>query len=514
MDLARRSVRVEPAARNEEEPMHRTQIAIRRTLRLAGALVALAAADSAWAQCTHWNLAADFKLPPNQANPSADACGAPVWSFLATPSGSTTRDPSTYRLMTSPQGLAGLGSPAVFSWGATNDFVNETWLPAIGVNASGQDQTVLPGGSSFVWPAGKVLVHPGSSSLAVIGWTSPVTGVVKFNVTVSKMDPRGNGIGWTVDENGAASSRGVVVPGATGRFSQNVVVTSGDVVYVAIDPNGDFTFDSTQVDIDVQQVDTTPPTTSLALAPPPNAAGWNSGPVTATLTASDNPGGAGVAQITYSAAGAANVPSTSVPGATASFTDSAEGRTTVSFFATDAVGNAEAPKTATIQIDETAPVTTATAQAGTPVAGMPPATLNVTSVTVNGAQLGPVTCFDTPGLAVSLASADALSGVAQLSWSLAGAQVGAGQVAGASAVVPVSAAGTATLSFSATDVAGNAEAAKSVVVFVPKGLPVACAATSVPAGPPPHGTVTIQGTLTTTVNGFTRTFPFNATFTY
>lgn len=102
-------------------------------------------------------------------------------------------------------------------------------------------------------------------------------------------------------------------------------------------------------------VDTTPPTTTATLSPQPNAAGWNNSNVTVTLTSVDNPGGSGVEQITYSAAGAQTITSTVVPGATSSFTIGVEGTTTIAFFGTDNAGNIEAPHTLVLRLDKTPP---------------------------------------------------------------------------------------------------------------------------------------------------------------
>lgn len=101
--------------------------------------------------------------------------------------------------------------------------------------------------------------------------------------------------------------------------------------------------------------DSTPPITTAALSPVPNGAGWNNTNVTATLTATDNTGGSGVNQITYSASGAQTIATTSAPGATATVGLSTEGLTTVTFFATDNAGNSEAPNQAVVSIDKTAP---------------------------------------------------------------------------------------------------------------------------------------------------------------
>jgi M6 family metalloprotease-like protein/uncharacterized repeat protein (TIGR01451 family) len=101
--------------------------------------------------------------------------------------------------------------------------------------------------------------------------------------------------------------------------------------------------------------DTIPPTTASMVSPAPNANGWNNSNPTVTLMAMDESGGSGVKQITYSASGAQNIASTVVNGASTSIVISAEGTTTVSFFATDNAGNIEVPKTVTIKLDKTPP---------------------------------------------------------------------------------------------------------------------------------------------------------------
>jgi hypothetical protein len=75
-----------------------------------------------------------------------------------------------------------------------------------------------------------------------------------------------------------------------------------------------------------------------------------------TLISTDNePGGTGLRQITYSAAGAQTIASTIVNGASASFTIITEGITTITFFGTDNAGNVESAKTLTVQLDKTPP---------------------------------------------------------------------------------------------------------------------------------------------------------------
>lgn len=101
--------------------------------------------------------------------------------------------------------------------------------------------------------------------------------------------------------------------------------------------------------------DVTPPTTAAALSSLPNASGWLSREVSVTLSASDEAGGAGVREITYSAAGALSVAPMTLAGATASLTVATEGETTITFYATDAAGNREAAHALTVRIDGTPP---------------------------------------------------------------------------------------------------------------------------------------------------------------
>jgi len=113
----------------------------------------------------------------------------------------------------------------------------------------------------------------------------------------------------------------------------------------------DTDFDNVAVTVIIPQF---PPATNAMLSPLPNALGWNNSNVTVTLNATDN-SGSGIKEITYSASGAQSIPSTTVAGSSVSVTISAEGQTTVTFFAKDNAGNLEAPKIVLINLDKTAP---------------------------------------------------------------------------------------------------------------------------------------------------------------
>jgi hypothetical protein len=97
--------------------------------------------------------------------------------------------------------------------------------------------------------------------------------------------------------------------------------------------------------------DSRAPVTSASGVP----SGWQRTDVTVTLTAADEPGGSGVRGISYSASGAAAIPPTVVNGSSVAVTFSADGTTTLTFFATDMAGNIEAAQTVTVTIDRQTP---------------------------------------------------------------------------------------------------------------------------------------------------------------
>lgn len=101
-------------------------------------------------------------------------------------------------------------------------------------------------------------------------------------------------------------------------------------------------------------IDTTPPTISVtSISPTPNAAGFNNtSPVTVNLSAVDNPGGSGVANIKYTLDGGSTLTANA---ATATVSVSGDGTHSVSYFATDVAGNSSTPQTQTVKIDTTAP---------------------------------------------------------------------------------------------------------------------------------------------------------------
>jgi len=94
-----------------------------------------------------------------------------------------------------------------------------------------------------------------------------------------------------------------------------------------------------------------PPTVTGSASP---SGGWERTPVTISLTASGDQG-LGISSISYSASGAQATPETSVPGSTAQVVVSADGATTVTFWATDTAGASSTAQSIAVQVDGSAP---------------------------------------------------------------------------------------------------------------------------------------------------------------
>ena len=151
-----------------------------------------------------------------------------------------------------------------------------------------------------------------------------------------------NGIGWTqLSPLHRPPGRGYTA--MVFDESQNVLVVFG----------GNGITDDTWIS---GPADGVPPVTEASASPLSNNAGWNNENVTVNLSATDNSGGSGVKEIVYSVSGAQTISQTIVNGASATLTITAEGLTTVTFFARDNAGNTEAPQTITIRVDKTVPM--------------------------------------------------------------------------------------------------------------------------------------------------------------
>ena len=99
--------------------------------------------------------------------------------------------------------------------------------------------------------------------------------------------------------------------------------------------------------------DSTPPTSTVTLAPPAPASGWHNDTVVATISATDE--GSGVQDIDVMATVGNPTATANEEGDQVEVTIIDEGETVLSYFATDRAGNVEDPHSVTVRIDRTAP---------------------------------------------------------------------------------------------------------------------------------------------------------------
>ena len=204
-----------------------------------------------------WDLAADFRTSPDQANPSPDRFGnESVWTYEA-----------------GVDETAGLLSnfttqkfhvPGLQSWMGDHVSIDlEDRLPAVGIDAAGQPVDF----EGIHWPPGQVLVHPLFDREVVVGWHSPLTGVV--NVTGSASLPQqpncGNGVGWSLRHNDAVLRSGTLTGTESAEWNLPLIaVTEGEAIHLAIDSiGGNISCDSTLVSITIEANRTRDAVTSL-----------------------------------------------------------------------------------------------------------------------------------------------------------------------------------------------------------------------------------------------------------
>ncbi len=195
------------------------------------------------------------------------------------------------------------------------------------------------------------------------------------------------------------------------------------------------------------RIDSTRPTTGVVtIAGTPGGAGWYRSPVTLGFAGADSL--SGLAGFRYGVNGG---PSTFTSGASVTMT--ASGTYSVTYAAVDKAGNADANQSVDFKLDARPPVTAAVV--GGPVGDAP------------GTYRGPVS--------VTLSSSDDASGVAGVQ-----ASVDGGALAPYAGSIPVSADGPHTLTFRATDAAGNVEPIRTLSFRIDSVAPVLAGVGPVP----------------------------------
>jgi len=270
------------------------------------------------------------------------------------------------------------------------------YLTAAGAQSQAQttftDAQVLKNYQASISPTTDTAGHTTSYSITIANCTDALCGSGKSSdssqqigsaqvhvptaysrVSVPATVTASNGSTWSVSLSSGVISlqttgAGKLNPGASVSFTAtaNAACTAGNYVWNTNSDNNttpggsSFGLIGLQPSVSVSgSCDSTPPTTTAVPNPASNANGWWNTNVSVSLTATDNSGGSGVKQITYSATGAQPISSTVIAGASASVGPiTAEGTTTISYFASDNAGNVEATRTITIKLDTTSPDTT------------------------------------------------------------------------------------------------------------------------------------------------------------
>ena len=260
------------------------------------------------------------------------------------------------------------------------------------------------------------------------------------------------------DEAGGSGVKNITYA-ATGAQTIASTTVAGATANTAITANGQtsFTYSARDNANNVEptqtialKIDKDAPTTTATPACTSGANGWYRSPVTVALASADNAAGSGVSTLTYGASGAESIATTTVNGSTASASIATDGATTLTYSALDAAGNGEATRSLGVKVDTVAPGTSFQL-AGT--AGN------------NGWYRSNVT--------VTLKATDLTSGVASISVRGAGADPTATQTFTAdTATISFQTEGTNTLTYFATDVAGNIESTNTLTVRIDKTDPV------------------------------------------
>ncbi len=209
-----------------------------------------------WAGCIHWNLADDFLVFPNQKNPNPDSCGnQEVWHFMQ--SASLTKDPAMYSLLQNDVndiGVSLFGKPEIYNWGG--DYLHGVQHMPIVFKNSTANTLEYTGNGNLIIPPNTILVHPASDGLVIVGWRSPIDGVISITGSAGKLH-YGN-IEWSIDKGTANLASGILVDAVTEQPFQltNIVVSKGEFIYFSVSPYDGFYADSTKLDISIDAVET------------------------------------------------------------------------------------------------------------------------------------------------------------------------------------------------------------------------------------------------------------------
>jgi hypothetical protein len=205
-------------------------------LLLAGNMSAIAVpADS-------WNLSRDImSIPGFPTNPTPlTPSTVGTWTFMQDPS--MTYNQANYLPLNSS--TFPCVHPFMACWKDTNIPHLGAYLPT---------QTTSVGNVSFT--KGLMGLHPGPKNLAIVRWKSPVANKsLKILARFSDLDPNcGTGVKWAVYQDNNPLASGTILNGNHGATVYKTIpaanVSVGTNLYFIVDPNGDYSCDSTVLDV-------------------------------------------------------------------------------------------------------------------------------------------------------------------------------------------------------------------------------------------------------------------------
>ncbi|HEY2155128.1 MAG TPA: PSD1 and planctomycete cytochrome C domain-containing protein [Isosphaeraceae bacterium] len=168
-------------------------------------------------------------------------------------------EPAALRRWLQRLGLASDGTPLdrpVSSVGGAAGF--DIWTgpsdpPWVGVNRTDAPITV----STLTLPPRSVCLHPGPTEPAAVAWSSPISGAVTVAGRIADADPNGgNGVTWSVEHRRGRSWRALAsgdLPNggkaAIGPIA--ATVAPGDALRLVVAPKGEYSFDTTTIDLTI-----------------------------------------------------------------------------------------------------------------------------------------------------------------------------------------------------------------------------------------------------------------------
>jgi Protein of unknown function (DUF1553)/Protein of unknown function (DUF1549)/Planctomycete cytochrome C len=162
-----------------------------------------------------------------------------------------------YRPLTTPLANVG-GKPGVHGWRGAADCPNAV------INTTDAEVSIL----TFKLPPHTVSVHPGPTAGVAVAWQSPIDGKVSVAGRVVDADPVcGNGIAWKIEHRQGGQAHeltgGEYPNGGAQRFDEGtgatrlkqVEIKAGDRLELLVLPKGDYSCDTTIVELEIAEGD-------------------------------------------------------------------------------------------------------------------------------------------------------------------------------------------------------------------------------------------------------------------